>query len=225
MFRELLDAWRGKDILSQMVDELVAMLGDGEQMFHFAWDVLFHGTPAADLRDDLYARDARVNETEWTVRKQIVEHLSINPGPNAPACLVLMSVVKDADRVADYAKNLFEIVELMPDGLGEGPVVDALGTLAEDIHASFEKTCRAFAEEDEDLSLELVEGELAVEKRCDGLIRDLATAGLSCRQAVAYTLTARHLKRISAHLGNIASAVIMPIHMIDYFDDKWHRED
>jgi len=225
MLRELLEAWRSKDVLSQMVAELTQMLDDAEAMFRSACDVLFEGKPADGLRDDLYARDRRVNETEWKVRKQIVEHLSVNPGPHAPASLVLMSVVKDADRVADYAKNLFEVGGVAHGGLGEGPYAETFRAVADDILDTFAKTRRAFAEEDEDLGHELVEHELEIEKQLDGLIPQLAADSLPCRQAVACTLTARHLKRISAHLGNIASSVVMPIHKIDYYDEKWHRED
>jgi len=36
-------------------------------------------------------------------------------------------------------------------------------------------------------------------------------------------VTVRYLKRVRAHLGNIASSVVMPIHKIDYFDEKWKR--
>ncbi len=225
MLRELLDAWRGKDMLTQMVDELVAMLEDGEAMLRSACAVLFEGAEADDRREDLYARDRRVNETEWNVRKQLVEHLSINPGPHAPACLVLMSVVKDADRVADYAKNLFEVGRMVPGGLGGDAYVQAFRGVADDILATFEKTRRAFADEDADLGYELVEHELAIEKQLDALIPRLAADAVPCRQAVTYTLVARHLKRVSAHLGNIATTVVMPIHKIDYYDEKWHRED
>ncbi|MFW6108571.1 MAG: PhoU domain-containing protein [bacterium] len=225
MLRELLDAWRGKDTLSRMVAELTGMLDEGEAMFEAACAVLFDGQDPQPLRDDLYARDRQVNETEWTVRKQIVEHLSVNPGPHAPASLVLMSVVKDADRVADYAKNLFEVVEIAPGGFGRDRFVESFLSVADRLRATFEKTRRAFAEEDESLAHELVEDEQTLEKTFDGMIPQLAEADLPGRQAVAYTLTARHLKRISAHLGNIASTVVMPIHKIDYYDPKWHRED
>jgi phosphate uptake regulator len=225
MFRELLDAWRGKDMLSRMVDELGGMLDDAAAMFESACAVLFAGQAPDEVRDDLYARDTRVNEAEWSIRKQIVEHLSINPGPHAPACLVLMSVVKDADRVADYSKNLFEVEDIAPGGFARDPFVEAFIEVAAGLRATFEKTRRAFADEDEALAHELVAEEEALEQRLDGMIRQLADADLPGQQAVAYTLTVRHLKRISAHLGNIATTVVMPIHKIDYFDPKWHRED
>ena len=50
MLRELLDAWRGKDMLSQMVNELTEMLADGEAMFRAACEALFEGASAAERR-------------------------------------------------------------------------------------------------------------------------------------------------------------------------------
>jgi phosphate uptake regulator len=58
-------------------------------------------------------------------------------------------------------------------------------------------------------------------KECDAVIEDLMQDNLSCRKAVLYTLLARHLKRICSHLSNISSSVVMPLHKLDYFDEKW----
>jgi len=223
MLRELIDAWRGKDILSQMYDELTQMLDDSEWMFRNVCSVLLEGKPAGELSEELYERDVRVNKMERKIRKQIVEHLTVSPGVHVTACLVLMSVVKDAERIGDYCKNLFEVQSLAHGVLSEERYVPALSELAADILDTFEKTRRSFADGDTDLGHEIVEHELEIGHRCDDLIKRLADDALTCRAAVACTLSARYLKRVSAHLGNIASSVVMPIHKIDYFDEKWHR--
>ena len=223
MLRELLEAWRSKDVLSQMYDGLLQMLEDTEWMFARVCGVLLKGEPASALGEELYERDVRVNTAERHIRKQIVGHLSIAPGTHVNACLVLMSVTKDAERIGDYCKNLFEIERLARGKIAGDRYVKAFTELAADITGTFEKTRRAFADCDADLGQEIIEHELEVGSRCDDLVNHLADDELPCRQAVACTLTARHLKRVSAHLGNIASSVVMPIHKIDYFDEKWHR--
>jgi phosphate uptake regulator len=58
---------------------------------------------------------------------------------------------------------------------------------------------------------------------CEKLFFRLAGDNLSCRQAVSYTLAVRYLKRVSAHLKNLATSLVMPIHKLDYFDEKWKR--
>jgi len=223
MFRELLEAWRSKDVLSQMYDELTQMLEDDEWMFRSVCDVLLEGKPGSELSEELYGRDIRVNQTERKIRKQIVEHLAVNPGAHTPACLVLMSVVKDAERIGDFCKNLYEVEHMARGKLAGNGYVSAFKTLADDIAGTFEKTRNAFLEGDSDLGHEIIEHELEIGHRCDDLVKRLADDSLECRLAVVFTLTARYLKRVSAHLGNIASSVVMPIHKIDYFDEKWHR--
>jgi len=223
MLRELIKAWRGKDILSQMYDELTQMLDDSEWMFRNVSAILLDGQAPGELGAELYERDVRVNKMERSIRKQIVEHLTVSPGSHVTACLILMSVVKDAERIGDYCKNLFEVQSLAHGGLSEERYVPALKELVDDILDTFEKTRRSFAEGDTDLGHEIIEHELEIGHRCEDLIKRLAEDALTCRVAVACTLAARYLKRVSAHLGNIASSVVMPIHKIDYFDEKWHR--
>lgn len=50
---------------------------------------------------------------ERAIRKQIVERMSLDKGATVPASLVLMSVVKDAERVGDYCKNLLEVDQML----------------------------------------------------------------------------------------------------------------
>ena len=223
MLKELLDAWRGKDILSQMYDELVQMLDDDEWMFRNVCGALFEGKPAADLAEELYDRDIRVNKAERRIRKQIVEHLTLNPGGDVPACLVLMSVVKDAERIGDFCKNLLDVHWLRAGReFGDG-YLRAFRDLVEEIVSTFEKTRTAFAECDTTLGYEIISHELDIGHRCDEIVQRVTEDTLDCREAVTHTLLARYLKRVSAHLGNIASSVVMPIHKLDYFDEKWER--
>ena len=59
-------------------------------------------------------------------------------------------------------------------------------------------------------------------RACDRVVEQVLDApGLTNRQVVAYTLAARYHKRIAAHLGNIASSLVMPLHKLDYFDEEY----
>jgi len=46
----------------------------------------------------------------------------------------------------------------------------------------------------------------------------LACDEAPCREAIPWALTARYLKRVAAHISNIASGLVMPVHKIDYYD-------
>ena len=60
----------------------------------------------------------------------------------------------------------------------------------------------------------------------DGLeiIKELAVGGMATNSAVCMTLMARYFKRISAHLANISTSVILPVSNLDFFDEKTRQE-
>ena len=71
---------------------------------------------------------------------------------------------------------------------------------------------------------EVIAVELQFAKRSDALVEKVANdLSLNANQAVCLSMAFRFLKRVNAHLGNIASSVVMPLHKIDYFDEKWNR--
>ena len=65
------------------------------------------------------------------------------------------------------------------------------------------------------------EYETKITKRCDDIIEKVAKGdNLSTNEAVCFALTARYFKRITAHLSNIATSVVLPLSELDYFDEK-----
>ncbi len=220
MFRELLAAWRKTDPLKEMYGNLISMLEAGEWMFARAWKVAAEPGGAPGAKEEIYKRDIEVNRAKHSIKKRIVEHLVVQPKVDVPACLILMSVVKDAERIGDYCKNILEVA-----GMEAGPVADcdfcdSFNEVFEATRAMFSKTRRAIAESDETLGHEVIYEERSICPRCDSLIERVAKSGLPAKVAVPWALLARYLKRVSAHLGNLASSIVMPIHKLDYFDEK-----
>ncbi len=79
----------------------------------------------------------------------------------------------------------------------------------------FKDSIQAFSQEDEHLAREIVEDEGLNNKRCDALIETIARSDLSANEAVGTALWIRFLKRIEAHLSNICSSVVLPVHRLD----------
>jgi phosphate transport system protein len=226
MFKQLLEAWRRKPILVQMCEEFVHMLGDAHWMFRSVTTLLFGGDGSdPQLVQQIYDRDIAINKAERHIRKQLVEHLSFLPGSDVPTCLVLMSVVKDAERIGDYCKNVLEVVSWLRAPLAGDRHADEFRAMMGEIAAAFEPTAKCFQESDSTLGHEMLERTRALAQRADAVIDELLDEQLGCRQAVSYTLLARYLKRVAAHLANIASSTVMPLHKLDFFDEKWHTKD
>lgn len=218
-------AFRSPDrpgILEQTTDHFVGMVGHCQWMYERASEALWTDADLDAAKKQIYERDILVNQAERTIRKKIVEHLAIRPKDDTTYCLLLMSLVKDAERIGDYCKNLMDLTGYhMLRGDRNERVAEARA-IERDIHGMFTQVAKAFRDSDEVLGAELVQQERSVTKACEALIGSiLETPGFTVRQAVAYTLLARFDKRIAAHLGNIASSLVMPLHKLDYFDEDY----
>lgn len=220
MFRELLAAWRSTDPLKDMYEGLMMMIEAGEWMFEADWKAAKEGKVQAQAKEEIYRRDVEVNRTQRTVRRRIAEHLVMRPGVDVPACLILMSVVKDAERIGDYCKNILEAAELEAEPITHCAFFGTFRELYEGIHALFGKTRKALADSDATLGHEIIVEGRDITSRCDALVRRLAADDLPSRLGIPWALLARHLKRVGAHLVNLGSSLVMPVHKLDYFNEK-----
>ena len=125
----------------------------------------------------------------------------------------------------DYAKNLFQVTEMLHKPLDRKTYKDYFDKLDEKILDLFDKTKTAFIESDENLATELTDLEHHIVKKCDQIIINLAKSSLSTNEAVCLTLIARYFKRTAAHLTNIGTSVILPISKLDFFDEKLRHAD
>jgi phosphate transport system protein len=226
MFRELIDAWRRKPILVQMCEGLVTMIRDDRWMFQSTTKLMLESDGHDEaLIQRVYDRDIEINKAERQVRKQLVEHLAFLPGSEVPTCLVLMSVVKDAERIGDYCKNILDIARLTGEPLGRDDCADEFRAIIRELDESFEPVAKSFEESDRELGHATVRKTRALAKRAEMVIDRLLEEDPPRRRAVAYALLARYLKRISAHLANIATSTVMPLHKLDFFDEKWEKKE
>jgi phosphate transport system protein len=197
---------------------LQRMLVDDAHAFDLAMAALVGGTSPHDVGAELRATDHRVNEAEREIRRELVVHASVHGGLDTPAVLVYMSIVKDVERVGDYAKNLFDVAA---DGgqLHDVSDTEHLQALRDQV-AGFIEHCRStFAARDAERARALLtEGDELLD-HFDDLVSALVGGQDQGDKAVARALTHRYFKRIVAHLMNVLSSVVMPIDRIDYFDE------
>jgi phosphate transport system protein len=221
MFKNITRFWKGKDFLNQVLEDFKSMLDDTESMFNLVIKRLLYneGDPVA-LKEQIYRIDNRVNKSERDIRKRVIEHLSIQPSVDIPTSLLLMSVVKDAERLGDYSKNLFEVSNFLARPIDIDRFKDFFNNIDQEIAELFRDTKKAFLESDEDTAVASWGYERQIVKRCDQILERLAKSDILVNEAVCFTLIARHFKRIAAHLTNIATSVVLPLSDLDYFDER-----
>ena len=177
------------------------------------------------LEDKIYSIDKKINLFEKDIRKRIVSHLSIQPGIDLPMSLLMMSVVKDAERLGDYAKNIYQVRRVINKPIDKSVFFKYFNEIDKKIVQMFDDTKKAFIDSDKEKARAIWKMERYVVKKCDAIIEDVAKSSLDVDQAVAFVLIARYFKRTAAHLTNIATSVILPISELDFFDEDRRKED
>ena len=216
MIAEIVAALRAQGTLNRALELYNSMLENVKEMYRLAMSALQGSEPVDAVRDNIYALDREVNEKERTIRRSLVNHLSFRAGHDAPACLILMSVVKDAERLGDYCKNMFEVAEMFGQPLAQGRYMTVLLDISEKIKELLAKTREAFLQSERDIARAVVRDSHTVASGCDMILKQLMNDDLPTQKAVAYSLLSRYFKRLARHLGNIASSVLVGVDEIDF---------
>jgi phosphate uptake regulator len=197
-----------------------AMLTLSYEMTISAGEMFFAGSASSQERTALYGHDVLVNQLERQIRKQVVARLSM-PGnrPDVPYSLLLVSLVKDVERIGDYSKNLAEISDIRPGALPDDEVTRELREIRRDVEESFKALSVVFGGSDRERAVELIRKGRDAAHRCDGLLGRIARSDYDAATVTALVLATRHYKRIGGHVLNVLSSIVMPIHKIDYYDE------
>ena len=193
------------------------MLHLGAQMFDMAIaPVLKDRAPVQAM--DFHDMDKSMNKRHRQVRRMLFEHLSFSGGNDLFASLVLLSVVDDSERIGDLTKNTAELQTALSSELHVEAFVSVMQDIAKLTKQTFSQTLDAFKNQDETLAEKIVTEYKATSNQCDGVVNSLLSLRDDevQRDHVALALLIRYLKRINAHLKNIASSVVNPYHRIGY---------
>jgi phosphate uptake regulator len=192
------------------------MIADAASMTDIALATILDNQP---LEVDLDRIDDRVDEGERMVRRTVLEHLVMNPKDHLVASLVLASVVQDAERLGDVARGLAELDRLAREPR-VGPFRDELAVIAGEIRPLFDVCRTAFARNDVEAAQRVVAKHRDLKKRLATIVERVAASEQPAAPAVVYALAATYLRRLGAHLSNIASTVLVPYDRIRHGDEE-----
>ena len=220
MWKEIVTLFRSKGPLQEAYDEAILMLRASHDMFDLAVKQL-HAEGA--LESDIYKRDRQLNKYERSVRRKIVTHMSVSSKPDINLGLVLTAIVIDIERIGDYTKNIVEVAGVVPgpfDGLElHGEVAEIEKSMAR----MFDDIVPALEGPDEAKARAIIGSHTIIASRVDDQVRALsASEALSGRSghAVTVALYLRYLKRVSAHLKNVATSVVNPYYRIGFREKR-----
>jgi phosphate transport system protein len=219
MLKEIIKIFTEKTTLvDQMGVEFIKMLEMGKNMFISVTDFLYLGGDKKQVYEKIYPPDKELNKLECRIRSEIVTHISVAGSTNLSAVLIFMSVVKDAERIGDYIKNTYEVA-VRTANFKRGKYGQEIADIKNKIVSAFDSVMKVFKASDRQGAINSIREIGKLEKQCDGMVNDLVVNN-TIENSVAHAMVVRYFKRILAHLANIATAVIMPVNKLDYFDEE-----
>lgn len=210
----------------ESIEEAVAqMLETASETFRMALDALTRRIDPDAIGPTLRKRDKSINKVERAIRRQLIVHAGVRGSlADAPVLFVYMAIAKDIERVGDLAKDMWDLAANGAD-MSQEPLLGVTNTVGEKVLHLIEETSRVFGERDGEAAIEILNASDDDVDRYEKAMH----AQLEAPEAVPAVTSAlfyRYVMRITAHLMNVLTAVVMPFERLDYWDeDKIDRED
>ena len=221
MLNQFFELFRKDNMLQQAHDRSLEMLEADRDMFLAASSSLREHDDAR-IELDIYAKDQLINAYEREVRRKVLTHLALSSSRSIAAGLALVSIVIDIERIGDLTKNIVDLALNHPGRLNCGSLEEDIRKIETTVKTLFTLLIEAFPDGDQDKAREVMSEHWWIARRSDEILNILikrSEADLVCNEAVSTALYVRFLKRISAHLMNIASSIVNPFDRIGFRDD------
>jgi phosphate transport system protein len=208
----------GSQPMDHVQSVLLEMLANDRHSFDVATSSLLDGADPSTVGADLRTTDNKVNEGQRTIRRELMVHASVHGTSQVSAIMIYMSIVKDVERIGDYAKNIFDVAA--QGGSLSGQDKPELREHRDRISTMITEAASAFADEDvETANALIIEGD-AMQDVFDRHVAALVSTERPGSEAVPRALMYRYFKRIVGHLMNLLSSVVMPLDRLDYYDEQ-----
>lgn len=213
----MFSAFRDEDQLNNVEQQLIEMLAQCQDAYRLATSAAFGEADVAEAGDELKALDKEINRTERAIRRELLVHGTVR-GAEVDQGLMLtyMSLAKDIERIGDKCKDIWELAE-MGANLSLGPDDDTQQHRAH-VAKLIGDTLEAFAEEDAAKVHELIPGIQADGDHFDTHVVKFVMSDQPAREAAPRALFYRYIKRLSKHLSNVLSSIVMPVDRLDFYN-------
>lgn len=219
MWKRLVQRFTSVDPIKPITLEFMEMLEHTRTMSQRVHPHLFDQELSPIDSKEVYDLDVKVNKLERSIRKRIINHLNLS-NDKVSYCLLMMSIIKDAERMGDYLKNIYEVRALtgayIPPSHFRAELESVIALVVETLNA----TPDIIANEDVEGATKHLQAGRSSAQKCDKLLSELAQSDLSAAEVTSMVLLTRFHKRLGAHLLNILSSVVMPLHKLDFYDGR-----
>jgi len=227
MIKEILELFKGNSALDEIETNLVTMLEIASDMFNKVTEAFETGKLDTELKTYLWNRDEEINQLDQKIRRRLFTHLLVGncKQGDVSSVLAFMTVVKDAERLGDFMKNIYRVLEtnFQPE---KEDANEKLLRLRRHINKQFGNIKVVLKSNDEKRALEIVEMSRRDQDTCKATIADLIrgdNSNFDCLNPVSCALLMRYFKRVLSHQINVAMAIYMPLDRLDTYSDKHEK--
>lgn len=221
MLREILSVFRTDDEVSRMKSTFLEALKLSHELTEVAGVHFFERPPSHEDVVAVHERDVELNKLQRRLRKQVIAHVTLSSSRrDAQHALMWMSLIKDVERIGDYSKNLVEVYELGGSPLPDDEVAAELRGIREVAEEVSRAAGAVMERSDSARAQELIRRGRESKRRCDPLVRRIAQGPYDAGTTTTLVLGTRFYKRIQSHLQNVLTSVVMPLHKLDYYDER-----
>jgi len=221
MFKEMLDIFRKHSTLEEIGRDFVRMLDISEEMFEKATEAMVTGVTEDYLEAWLKGRDEELNTLEQSIRRRLFTHLLVSGPEDLTASLAFMNIVRNAERIGDYCKNINQVL-LRSKAFAPEPCHALKNRMRDHILRQFRHVKETISTHDEALAKQVVAYSREDQDLCQQYINQLVRGEegeLVCVNPVAGALLFRYFKRVLAHLVHVGASVYQPMENLDIFDE------
>lgn len=209
--------FRDSNQLETVERQLAEMLGSCQDAYRLATAATFGERDATTAGEELRALDNDINKTERAIRRELLVHGTVRGAEiDTGLMLTYMSVAKDIERIGDKCKDIWELSD-MGANLSVGEDAEELAEHRGHVSELIEWTLDTFTKEDAERVHELIETINADAEHYDRHVVHFVTSDMPASFAAPRALFYRYIKRLSRHLSNILSSVVMPVDRLDFY--------
>lgn len=209
--------------MDEVTAQIHQMILDSRVVYDAALDAVFGGGKSKSTKKVVRGTDAEINIAQQEVRRSLLLHSTVSPGFDAARVLSYMSIVKDVERIGDYAKNIYDLAKYGVDFEGAADAEELAG-YREAVGQLIVDAADVFEAADSEAAQRLISRANDFLDDYDDRVKAAYNSDGPAPEAVARALYYRFQKRITAHVMNLLTSLVMPLDHLDYYDEPREEE-
>ncbi len=226
MWKTFFNIWKKDDLLNQAWDDCYQALEISQEMFLEAVRFLREAGHEVDSQH-IRRKDKRINKYQREIRRKVMTHCTFQKGGSLPGGMVLVSIIIDVERIGDNAKNILDLAQTLGAKFKVPVCEEAVQEIEKDIQKRFKEMVGILKGHEVEQARKIMNRHRKTTRHvCDNLIDDLVKGHvneITPANSAALALYLRYLKRISAHLKNVATSVVNPFDRIGFKEKNTHK--